>query len=141
MNALTQLTHTNIIKLIEMGEGQQINPKKGTKHVKYMVLELVGGGELFDFVSLGGRLSEAEARYYFKEVLSGLDHMHRQGIAHRDLKPENLILDKDFVLKISDFGFAGPNAGRDGSGMLDTQLGTSSYMAPEIHMGKPYKGH
>ena len=105
-----------------------------------MVLELVSGGELFDFVALGGKLSEAQARYFFKEMLSGLDYMHRKGIAHRDLKPENILLDKNFVLKITDFGFCGPNAGRDGSGLLQTQLGTSSYMAPEIHMGKPYKG-
>lgn len=62
------------------------------------------------------------------------------GYAHRDIKPENLILDKNFTLKISDMGFAAPIRGRDNSGMLDTQLGTSSYMAPEIHMGKPYEG-
>jgi len=44
----------------------QVNPKKGSKNVKFIVLELVGGGELFDFVALGGRLSEGQARYYFK---------------------------------------------------------------------------
>ena len=44
--------------------------------------------------------------------------MHQQGYAHRDLKPENLILDRDYMLKISDFGFATEIAGRDDSGLL-----------------------
>lgn len=50
------------------------------------------------------------------------------------------MLDADFNLKIADFGFAAPTAGRDGSGQLRTQLGTISYMAPEIHLNKPYTG-
>lgn len=45
-----------------------------------------------------------------------------------------------FNLKIADFGFAAPIAGRDGSGHLKTKLGTESYMAPEIHARKPYSG-
>jgi len=104
------------------------------------VLEHVGGGELFDFVALGGGLSEPYARYFFSEFLEGLEYMHANGFVHRDLKPENLLLDDDFVLKISDFGFSGPIAGRDNSGMLKTHLGTMSYMAPELHLGKRYDG-
>ena len=104
------------------------------------MLELVGGGELFDFVALGGRLDEGTARHYFGQLLDGLKYMHTKGFAHRDLKPENLMLDKHFNLKIADFGFAAPIAGRDGSGMLETQLGTASYMAPEIYLGKAYTG-
>jgi serine/threonine protein kinase len=69
-----------------------------------------------------------------------LKYAHDKGVAHRDLKPENIMLDKSFNIKIADFGFAGPTAGRDGSGLLQTQLGTHSYMAPEIHAGKPYDG-
>lgn len=66
VQTLSQLAHTNVVRLIEVNEGTQQNPKKGSKNVKFIVLELVGGGELFDFVALGGRLSEEEARYYFK---------------------------------------------------------------------------
>ena len=73
-------------------------------------------------------------------MISGLDYMHCQGIAHRDLKPDNILLDEKGNVKIADFGFAGPMAGRTGTGYLTTVLGTKPYMAPEIHEHKPYKG-
>ena len=50
------------------------------------------------------------------------------------------MLDAEFTLKIADFGFAAPLAGKDGSGYLTTKLGTMNYMAPEIHLKQPYMG-
>merc|ERR1712110_1258986 len=141
VDTLTKVKHPNIVNLVEVGEGEQVNTKKNaSKHVKYIVLELVGGGELFDLVALGGRLDEKFARFYFKQLLDGLSYLHNAGFVHRDLKPENLMLDSNFNLKIADFGFAAPAKGKTGDGMLETQLGTASYMAPEIHLGKPYQG-
>ena len=101
---------------------------------------MASGGELFDFISHSGPFSEPLARYYMHQALEGLDYCHAQGVAHRDLKPENLLLDNNFVLKLADFGFAGPLAGRDGSGYLATKLGTTNYMAPEIHEERKYNG-
>lgn len=72
------------------------------------MLELVGGGELFDLVALGGKLEEKYARFYMKQLVEGLNYLHNSGVVHRDLKPENLMLDTDFNLKIADFGFAAP---------------------------------
>lgn len=118
----------------------QENTKKGSKEVNFIVLELAGGGELFDFIALGGRFSEPIARLYSMQLCTALNFMHSSGVCHRDLKPENLMLDQNYNLKVADFGFAAPIAGRDGKGKLKTQLGTASYMAPEIHMGKPYEG-
>ena len=56
------------------------------------------------------------------------------------MKPENLLLDEEYNLKVADFGLCGPINGRDGSGLLKTQCGTETYMAPELHMGKSYTG-
>ena len=61
------------------------------------------------------------------------------GYAHRDLKPENLIFDKNYDIKIVDFGFTCPIEGRDGSGLASTTLGTHGFMAPEIYYKKAYK--
>ena len=69
-----------------------------------------------------------------------MNYVHNKGVTHRDLKPENVLYDDNFNLKIADFGFAAPIEGKDGSGTLKTRLGTESYMAPEIHMKKPYSG-
>jgi len=141
VDTLKKVKHPNIVNLVEVGEGQQTNSKKNaSKQVRYIVLELVGGGELFDLVALGGRLEEKFARFYFKQLIEGLNYLHNAGFVHRDLKPENLMLDSNFNLKIADFGFAAPAKGKTGDGMLETQLGTASYMAPEIHLGKPYQG-
>lgn len=96
-----------------------------------MVLEFVNGGELFDFVAIAP-FKPAIYRAYFKRMLQAIFHAQEKGIAHRDLKPENIMLDKNFNVKLADFGFAAPTAGRDGSGFLTTRLGTLAYMAPEI---------
>ena len=72
--------------------------------------------------------------------MDGLKYCHDSGICHRDLKPENLLLDKDFNLKIADFGFARLIEDKDEDGKLFTCLGTAGYMAPEQHQKKPYEG-
>jgi len=102
----------------------------------FIVLEFVGGGELFDKIANEGKLSEGQSRFYFKQLVNGLEHCHNNGICHRDLKPENLLLDTDGNLKISDFCFSTLNIGdADGDGgaraeLLHTTCGTPTYVAP-----------
>lgn len=80
-------------------------------------------------------------RYFFKQILDGMDAIHNGGYCHRDLKCENILLDKDYNIKIADFGFAAPVHGKEKSGFLRTYLGSYEYMAPELHQKKPYSGH
>mmetsp|Transcript_20817 Transcript_20817/g.27073 ORF Transcript_20817/g.27073 Transcript_20817/m.27073 type:complete len:425 (-) Transcript_20817:102-1376(-) len=104
-----------------------------------MIMELMQGGELFDYVVQRGTLSEEEASTMIRKVTSAVSHMHDQGIIHRDLKPENLLLTKigpGAEIKIIDFGL---------SKMIDisnsnTQsfLGTRGYLAPEMLKRQAY---
>lgn len=128
----------NIIGLRDFGTGTYELLTGEKLAVDYIVLELAKGGELFDVILSSGRFDETMARHYFKQLLSGLDHCHRNGFAHRDIKPENLILDHLSVLKIADFGFAARLP--EGEGQLDMKLGSPGYMAPELHLSLPYSG-
>ena len=118
--AMSQIEkHNHVIEQIEVGRAlYKKEPKNGQpgkeKEVDYIVLEICGGGEIFDFVAVSGAFTEDQARYFFTQFMDGLLHCHNKGIAHRDLKPENLLLGNNYDLKIADFGFAGPIQGRDG---------------------------
>lgn len=82
-----------------------------------MVLEYVPNGELFDYILKKNRLSEEEARKFFRQLITGIKYIHDQNICHRDIKPENLLLDKDMNIKISDFGLSA-YIGEDAYGIL-----------------------
>lgn len=72
-----------------------------------MALELITGGELFDYVALKAFPIEV-CRYYFQQMLQVMHYMHFNSVAHRDLKPENIMLDEKYNIKFADFGFATP---------------------------------
>lgn len=61
--------------------------------VAYIVQDKISGGELFDYVANSGAFTEPQARYYLRQLLTGLNYIHTAGFAHRDLKPENILLD------------------------------------------------
>jgi serine/threonine protein kinase len=75
-----------------------------TEHKLYMVFDFFNGGELYHYLSEGGRFTEDRARFYAAEIASALDYLHRHGVVYRDLKPENLILDAAGHIRITDFG-------------------------------------
>ena len=132
VETMKNFSHKNVINLLDYG-----NAEYGIgsgKMVDYIVLEIAEKGCVFDYVSQTGPLSEDFARYYFKQLMNGLHYAHKSGFAHRDIKPENILIDKEYNLKIADFGFSAPVYGRDNSGYLTTVLGTRPYMAPEIHL-------
>lgn len=98
---------------------------------RFLVLEYVEGGELFDYLVSQGRLHPDEASRYFQQIIAGVDYCHRFNICHRDLKPENLLLDADRNIKIADFGMAALEpSGR----LLETSCGSPHYASPEIVM-------
>lgn len=143
VETIKKLHHPYIISIADFIPEETIVVKSNGqtyKTILTIVEEFAEGGELFDYIAYGGYFKEEFARFFFKQLIRGLEYMHSQGIVHRDLKPDNILLDRNFNLKIADFGFAAPLKGRFGSGFLETVLGTNPYMAPEIHENKQYKG-
>lgn len=123
IKVLQLLNHPNIIHLEEAFE-------KSDRI--YMVMELMNGGELFDYVVQKGTLSEKEASVIVRKITSAVAHMHALNIIHRDLKPENLLLTtkgEDAEVKLIDFGLAKEISN---DSVARSFLGTRGYLAPEI---------
>ena len=106
----------------------------------YIVMELMEGGELFDYVVKKGTLTEDEASEIVRKVISAVVYMHQKNIIHRDLKPENLMLSReprsplDLEVKIIDFGLSKRLEGP----VTHSFLGTRGYLAPEMLQRREY---
>ncbi|KAM4551391.1 death-associated protein kinase 3 [Odontesthes bonariensis] len=124
VNILREIQHSNIITLHDIFEN---------KTDVILILELVSGGELFDFLAEKESLSEEEATQFLKQILDGVYYLHSKRIAHFDLKPENImLLDKNVPnprIKLIDFGIAHQiKAGNE----FKNIFGTPEFVAPEI---------
>ena len=117
------------MNIVDYYARSDVKKANGTSYgvVCVIVQDVAESGELFYFVKNSGYFSEANARYFFKQIIDGLEYLHKQGLAHRDIKPDNILLDSEFNIKIADFGFAAPIKGRTGTGKLTTKLGTLPY--------------
>ncbi|KAJ3033686.1 Protein kinase [Rhizophlyctis rosea] len=129
---LAHLRHPNIVALLDVIQS--------SSNI-CLVLEHVGGGEMFDRVNKlseansGKGIGEDEARRVFRQVLSAVEYGHGMGIVHRDLKLENLLVDEANNIKIIDYGFATPD-----DSLLDTFCGSIAYASPEMLCSQKYAG-
>mmetsp|Transcript_26078 Transcript_26078/g.29866 ORF Transcript_26078/g.29866 Transcript_26078/m.29866 type:complete len:395 (+) Transcript_26078:174-1358(+) len=131
----------NVVKVVDYGKSGVVVKKSGAvEKVMFIVQELCANGELFEFLFHTGGFQEKFARRIFIQLMEAMTQIHRAGLCHRDLKPENILLDENYNVKIADFGFSTVLSGRAGAGVLNTRLGTESYMAPEILYRLPYNG-
>jgi hypothetical protein len=125
--AQAQLNHPNLATLYALlvDEG-----------AAYMVMEFVDGETFHEIVARRGPIPAAEAVPLFRQALAGIGHAHRLGIVHRDIKPSNIMLNREGVVKVMDFGLA-KVAGSHGVTRTGTRLGTAYYMSPEQILAKP----
>eukprot|EP00727_Mastigamoeba_balamuthi_P012840 m51a1_g8179 putative calcium-dependent protein kinase cdpk2a (607) ;mRNA; r:120869-123926 len=91
------LQHPNIVKLYDV---------VSTQSTVFLIMELVDGGDLYSKLKGGHVVPEKEAAQVMRQILSAVQFMHSKGVVHRDLKLENVLLTKDNVVKVSDFGFS-----------------------------------
>ena len=125
---IIKLHHINIVNCFELIEN---------KENFYIIMEYCQKGELSDYIEENKKLSEDESSMFFYQLINGVNYIHKKGISHRDLKPENLLLTKDKILKIIDFGLSHEY---DGNIFLKTKCGSPCYAAPEIIQGNNYDG-
>ena len=95
----------------------------------YLLLEFATRGTLFNLIKKKHYLSEDEAFFFFIQAWAGIYFIHSLGLIHRDIKPENMLLDKNYCLKIWDFGWW---AAAENNALRNTFWGTLEYMCPEM---------
>jgi hypothetical protein len=102
----------------------------------YMAMEFVDGETFHAMLARRGPIPAAEAVPLFRQALAGIGHAHRLGIVHRDIKPSNIMLNREGVVKVMDFGLA-KSAGDHRVTRTGVRLGTAYYMSPEQVLVKP----
>jgi len=124
-----KLSHPNIVALFDAGEDAG---------VPYLVFEYVEGQTLGDLIGDSGTVAPHDAVRIASGLLAGVDYAHEAGVVHRDLKPANIMITREGVPRVMDFGIASHTqveAGKTGQQGLS---GTPSYMAPEYLSGAAF---
>jgi serine/threonine protein kinase len=128
--AIARITHPNIVGVYDFGQADGL---------RFMVNEFVDGNSLAKLISDRLLLPAAEFVPLMVQCLAGLGYVGSQGIVHRDIKPDNILITKDGIAKIADFGLAKDVSRKDDHTDLTAvglAMGTPAYMSPEQCMGQ-----
>lgn len=109
-----------------------------TRRQIFFILEFCPGGELFHHLTTSeeGNFKEEVAKFYFCEILLGLEYLHSKGVVYRDLKPENVLLDIDGHVRLTDFGLAAVAKPEEKGVQLTSFVGTRGFLPPEMILKK-----
>jgi serine/threonine protein kinase len=124
---LSKIRDKRIIRLLEVFE---------SKNHLLIITEYANGGDLLHYTKSRGRLPEDEAKQLLRELVEGLQAVHRAGVLHRDIKLENILLSRSHV-KICDFGVSRMMPKH---ALIREQCGTPAYIAPEVLGDRGYEG-
>ena len=122
--AVAMLSHPNIVAVYDVSHSDD---------VEYIVMELIDGITLKQYMNRRGALPWKEALHFSKQIAKALSHAHERGIIHRDIKPQNIMLLRDGTIKVGDFGIAAlENEIHENNGQA---IGSIHYIAPEQARG------
>jgi serine/threonine-protein kinase len=124
-----RLSHPNIVTIYDAGEQDELG---------YIAMELVEGQSLKDCSRKPNLMPLPEVVATLASVAEALDYAHQQGVVHRDIKPANIMITKDRLVKVMDFGIA--KMASSNKTQTDVVLGTPTYMSPEQIAGKKVDG-
>ena len=144
--------HNNIITLYEFGKGtltpisnndSTYSDNYNKQIIYYQVLEYAENGELKDYVNgTHSRIFENISAKLFVKLVNAIKYLHENNIAHCDIKPENVLIGKNFIPKINDFGFSQEFNGENGDYIIHQKSGTPNYSSPDVRFAftKGYDG-
>ena len=127
--AIAKLSHPNIVGVYDVSR---------TDHVEYIVMELVDGVTLKQYLQEHGPLDAAQAVDFSLQIARALSHAHGKGIVHRDIKPQNILVVENGVIKVADFGIA--NLQSEVPDVENEAIGSVHYISPEQARGLPVDG-
>lgn len=124
-HAVAMLSHPNIVAVYDVSHNDK---------VEYIVMELVDGITLKQYIERKGVVAWKEVVHFTKQISKALAHAHERGIIHRDIKPQNIMLLRDGTIKVGDFGIAAlENEVYENNGEA---IGSIHYIAPEQARGE-----
>ena len=116
-----KISHKNVCRIHDLSKEEGI---------PFITMEYVPGEDLKSMIRMMGKLSVGATLSVAKQVCEGLAEAHRLGIVHRDLKPQNIMVDREGIARILDFGIA-RSLGKKGITETGMMIGTPEYMSPE----------
>jgi len=123
--AVAMLSHPNIVGVYDVSRSSDI---------EYIVMELIDGITLKDYLSKRGPLSWKETTFFATQIAKALEHAHSRDIVHRDIKPQNIMLLRDGTVKVADFGIA-HHTNDQRTYVKGEAIGSVHYVSPEQARG------
>lgn len=122
--SLARINHPNILHIYDFGEDQQLG-------IYFMIIEFVEGRDLGDMLHESYTLGQVEVLDILRQAAMGLEQAAEKGVIHRDIKPDNLMMTKEGICKVSDFGLAKATTAEKDVTTIGVRVGTPAFMSPE----------